>query len=55
MMSNKHLSVESLYLNADQVFGYERELIAWNKKSNYSLYDIYIFLENTYNLHRFNE
>ena len=34
MMSNKHLSVESLYLYADHVFGYEN----WSheiKKSNY--------------------
>ena len=31
MMSNKHLSVESLYLYADHVFGYEN----WSHEINY--------------------
>ena len=31
MMSNKHLSVESLYLYADHVFGYGRAKLLWRR------------------------
>jgi len=49
MMSNKHLSVESLYLYADHVFGYEIK----NQTSFFMIFFCKIFLG--YHLHRFNE
>ena len=44
MMSNKHLSVESLYLYTDHVFGYEN----WSheiKKNQTSLFIIFFFVK----------
>ena len=55
MMSNKHLSLQSLYLYADYVFGYENwshEII--NQISRFMI----IFFRKIfigYHLHRFNE
>ena len=56
MMSNKHFSVESLYLYADQVFGYKK----WSHeiKNQTSLFMIILYFCKMligYHLHRFNE
>ena len=53
-MSNKHLSVESLYLYADHVFGYEN----WTHeiKNQTSLFTIFFYkILLGYYLRRFNE
>ena len=51
-MSNKHLSVESLYLYADHVFGYEN----WSQNKNQtSLFMIFFCKISIGYHHRFNE
>ena len=55
-MSNKHLSVESLYLYVDHVFGYEN----WSHEINNQTSLFMIFFCNIrvligYHLHKFNK
>ena len=54
-MSNKYLSVESLYLYADHVFGYEN--CSHEIKNQISLFMIIFFSKmlTDHLLHRFNE